>query len=106
MKNHKKIIYLLVLVGALTGACMFFPLQLEGGSTCLFQYIFSVEYDAEGSHIFTNNMMQNLHNHTAGSGLDVYLRHYAFIWWGSLGLFVLSFLQLRRHTKNEGSMDV
>ena len=100
MKNHKKNIYLLVLAGALTGACMFFPLQLEGGSTCLFQYTFNVEYDTESNHVFKNNMMQNLHSHRAGSGLDVYLRHYAFIWWGSLGLLVLSLLQLRRCTEN------
>lgn len=102
MKNKKKIIYLMVLIGALTGACLFFPVQLEGGSTCLFQYVFNVEHDMEKQHIFSNNIMQNLHTHTAGSGLDVYLRHYAFIWWASLGLFVLSFYHLRRYTRTQG----
>ena len=98
MKNKRKIIYLLVLIGALSGACLFFPVQLEGGSTCLFQYVFNMEHDMEKDHIFSNNMIRNLHTHTAGSGLDVYLRHYAFIWWMSLGLFVLSFYHLRRRT--------
>ena len=98
MKNRKKIIYLLVLVGALGGACMFFPVQLEGGSTCLFQFIFDVQHEMGKQHIFSNDIMQNFHAHRAGSGLDIYLRHYAFIWWGSLGLFVFSFYRLKRRS--------
>jgi len=69
----------------------------------LFQYVFNVEYETEQQHVFSNNAIQNLHVHTAaGTGLDIYLRHYAFIWWFSLGLFVIAYYHLRRYAKIQG----
>ena len=83
----------LILILAITGVIFFFPFKI-GESTCLFGHL-------------TNICIYDLASHNGHGGhlmLNHYLRHFALVWWASIGLLAYMVYKLRksqRGTANE-----
>ncbi len=91
MKNrlkNKKISELALLV-ALIGGLLFFPVEMKDGYTCLFHRLFNYDDPVKvnkHNHETTTDAMQQ----EDSAMLSFYLHRYAFIWWASIALAVLS----------------
>ena len=93
IKNKKTTV--LVLLIALAGGGLFFPVQLKDGYTCLFHRLFNAddpvqveEHDHDNRH--------NAGHHEDSAMLSFYLHRYAFLWWISVVVAVLSAYSMRK----------
>lgn len=101
--KNKVIIFLLLLFG-IAGGAFFLPLNLDGQYTCLYHRLISYEYPVHNPDIdiadqeIEQQQKRGIEHDMHGHGekmLNMYIIHYTFFWWGSLGLAAFCIYQLR-----------
>ena len=94
---------------ALVGGLLFFPVQIQDGYTCLFHRLFNYENPVKvDTHHHHNTAVAMQHEES--NFLSFYLHRYAFIWWASVALAVVSGYSIWKiqnkitllHTKEHG----
>ncbi len=94
----KKITLSLLLLIGLGGSFLFFPVKIGERYTCLFHFN-SLEQGktpqaAEQAGFIQPDSSDMITERHSNRMLRYYIKHFSFLWWGSLGLTVLSFLYL------------
>jgi hypothetical protein len=112
-----------LIVTAVLGSVLFFPMNIGGRYTCFYHRIFEASHPVFGANVpaHAHSRVQNYSepnkNHNNGKEemntslhdsplLDAYLNSYAFIWWGSVGVLAFClyiFFKLRRKLKLDNS---
>ena len=94
-----------MLVIGLSGSLLFFPVKIGAHSTCLFHFKQSGKNNSAQSMEHTGFMETKnsgqINGYPANGKLRYYLTHFSFLWWGSLGLSVWSFLALTGFLKKK-----
>ena len=117
MKNNRarsKKFYLgLIILIAASGTIFFFPLNIGGRYTCFYHRIFDSPQSiasADGSYMQDDYRSgQDIHIESPQQYADLlhnYLKKYAFIWWGSVGILafcIYVFLKLKKTTNMNNS---
>lgn len=86
LKNNSILVAILLI--AMVGTVMFFPLNMKSGKTCLFHRTFGGDEDYIRGHVpYAERAHAMLHR---------YLAPYGFIWWLSLAVVALSIYQLKK----------
>jgi hypothetical protein len=111
-KSSRILVYLLMFSGAV-GTILFFPINLDGNHTCLYQQVFAKE---SGIHPQTSLYSSILDSNNQKSQdrskeypihqkqpLDKYVIPYGLSWWASLGLVGMGIFGIRRLNKINNS---
>jgi hypothetical protein len=92
LNNGVRTIFVVIAILGLTGAVVFFPINIGDRYTCLYHRYVAADMPAAG----VDGAMPG--HHTAVSGSDAEARHhlhaqymgtFRFVWWGSLALLLI-----------------
>lgn len=88
-RKNKSIIISILLI-AIVGTVIFFPLNMKSGKTCLFHRLFGGDEENLPGHVpYAERAHIMLHR---------YLSPFGFIWWLSLAVLALGIYQLKKST--------
>jgi len=101
----KTVILNLLLFIGLGGSLLFFPLKIADRYTCIFHFgsapsgVPPLTAEPNGSAAEKNSGYTGV-NPSDGM-LDFYIRHFSWLWWGSIGLAVFSAIYLINRSKKK-----
>ena len=109
----KKRFYLgVIIVIAILGSTLFFPVNIDGRYTCFYHRLFDSPQAAStvpGADKYKPNFSDQHENmpfsYHQSLLLQHYLHRYAFLWWGSVSVLALYIFIHRKKKKNLGRND-
>jgi hypothetical protein len=113
IQAHKKLYLGVIIFVAVAGVVFFFPMNIAGRYTCFYHRLFDPPQSSRSDVAVVHNHKD--HNegddraddsHGQSVLLDNYLRHYALLWWisvGMLAIFGYLFLKAMRDTDHDDS---
>ncbi len=106
--KKERIILFLAGIAGISGTVLFFPVQLDGSYTCFYHRIIEKQHpvgthkysDLDRNKIHSKRVFDRQQEHVHGNAfLERYMIRYAGLWWGSIGLLILSYYGWKRGRK-------
>jgi hypothetical protein len=106
--KKKRIVLFLAGLAGMSGTVLFFPVQLDGSYTCFYHRIIEKQHPV-GTHKYNDTDRNKMHSKQVfdeqeqhvhdNAFLKRYITRYAGLWWGSIGLLILSYYGWKRSRK-------